>query len=145
VLRLHLFGFDGFGATSNVASHRQAGRGCPSTARAMVAPCAGLPHPWHPYAAGRIAPTLPGGSYKTSDAMEGAAAFLDGLVLTPVGGRGQGPLRTCRGGHRRWQVVVAEVAAAVGAEVVAAVGAEVVASAGEPLGACYQRDPAGAE
>jgi hypothetical protein len=45
VLWLHLFGFDGFGAASNVASRRQAGRGCPSTARATVAPCAGPPHP----------------------------------------------------------------------------------------------------
>jgi hypothetical protein len=89
MLQLHLFGFDGFGAASNVASCRQVGRGCPSTARATVAPCAGLPHPWH-------------------------------------------PLR-----RRRWQVI--------GAEVAAAVGAEVVASAGELLGASYQRDPAGAE
>jgi hypothetical protein len=39
----------------------------------------------------------------------------------------------------------AEVVVAVGAEVVAAVGAKVVASAGEPLGARYQRNPAGAE
>jgi hypothetical protein len=46
-----------------------------------------------PCAAGHTAPTLPGGSYKTSYAMEVAAAFLDGLVLTPVGGRGRGPLR----------------------------------------------------
>jgi hypothetical protein len=28
-------------------------RGCPSTARATVAPCAGLPHPWLPLPAGR--------------------------------------------------------------------------------------------
>jgi hypothetical protein len=45
MLRLHLFGFDGFGAASNAASRRQAGRGCPSTARATVAPCAGPLHP----------------------------------------------------------------------------------------------------
>jgi hypothetical protein len=45
VLRLHLFGFDGFGAASNVASRCQAKRGCPSSARATVAPCTGLPHP----------------------------------------------------------------------------------------------------
>jgi hypothetical protein len=44
VLRLHLFGFDGFG----VASCCQAGRGCPSTARATVTPCAGPPHPQRP-------------------------------------------------------------------------------------------------
>jgi hypothetical protein len=42
---------------------------------------------------GRTAPMLPRGSYKTSYAVEVAVAFLDGLVLTPVGGRGQGPLR----------------------------------------------------
>jgi hypothetical protein len=48
VLRLHFFGFDGFGAASNAASCRQAGRGCPSPARAMVASCAGPPHPQRP-------------------------------------------------------------------------------------------------
>jgi hypothetical protein len=48
VLRLHLFGFDGFGAASNVASRRRARRGCPSTARATVAPCAGSSHPQRP-------------------------------------------------------------------------------------------------
>jgi hypothetical protein len=42
VLRIYLFGF---GAASNASSHCRAGRGCPSTARATVAPCAGLPHP----------------------------------------------------------------------------------------------------
>jgi hypothetical protein len=36
-----------------------------------------------PCAAGRTAPTPPGGSYKTSYAVEVAVAFLDGLVLTP--------------------------------------------------------------
>jgi hypothetical protein len=48
VLWLHLFGFDGFGVASDDASRRQAGRGCPSTTRATVAPCAGPPHPWCP-------------------------------------------------------------------------------------------------
>jgi hypothetical protein len=48
-----------------------------------------------PCAAGRTAPTLPGGSYKTSYVVEVVVAFLDGLSLTPVGGRGRGPLRTC--------------------------------------------------
>jgi hypothetical protein len=37
-----LHGLDGFGA----ASRRQTGCSCLSTARVMVAPCAGLPHPW---------------------------------------------------------------------------------------------------
>jgi hypothetical protein len=60
------------------------------------------------------------GSYKTSYTVEVVAAYLDGLVLTPVGGRGRGPPRY--GAH-----------------------AEVVATAGKPLGASFQRDPAGAE
>jgi hypothetical protein len=46
-----------------------------------------------PCVADHAAPTPPGGSYKTSYAVEVAAAFLDGLVLAPVGGRGRGPLR----------------------------------------------------
>jgi hypothetical protein len=71
---------------------------------------------------------------------------LDGLVLTPVGGQGRGPLRhgahaevvatageaaRRRGGCRRWQVIGAEVVASAGE----LLGVEVVASAGEPLGA----------
>jgi hypothetical protein len=82
-----------------------------------------------PSAAGHAFSTLPGGSYKTSYAVEVAVAFLDGLVLTPVGGRGRGPLhhgaraevaavagkppvqrwppplasRRCRGGRLRWR------------------------------------------
>jgi hypothetical protein len=48
VLELHLFGFDGFGAASNVASHCQVECGCPSTAPVKVAPCAGPPHPQRP-------------------------------------------------------------------------------------------------
>jgi hypothetical protein len=47
-----------------------------------------------PCAAGRTAPTPPRGSYKTSHTAEVAVAFLDGLVLTPVGGRGRGPFCT---------------------------------------------------
>jgi hypothetical protein len=78
VLRLHLFGFDGFGAASNAASHRRAEHGCPSTARATIAPYAGPPHPAVPPAstatAGHVAPMPLGGSYKTSYAMEMAAA-----------------------------------------------------------------------
>jgi hypothetical protein len=46
-----------------------------------------------PCTAGHAVPTPPGGPYKTSYVVEVAAAFLDGLVLTPVGGRGRGPLR----------------------------------------------------
>jgi hypothetical protein len=38
--------------------------------------------------AGHVVLTPPRGLYKTSHAMEVAATFLDGLVLTPAGGRG---------------------------------------------------------
>jgi hypothetical protein len=89
---------------------------------------------------------------------------LDGLILTPVGGQGRGPL-CCgahaevvatareatrrRGGCRRWKVVGAEVVASAGEPL----GAEVAAAAGEPsvqrwlppLGASYPRDPTGVE
>jgi hypothetical protein len=75
-------------AASNAACRRQAGRSCSSTARATVVPCVGLPHPW------RTASTPPRGSYKTSHAAEVAVAFLDGLVLTPIGGQGRGPFYT---------------------------------------------------
>ena len=66
------------------------GHGCPSTARATVVPCVGPPHPRLLLPAGRTR-----GSYKTSYATGVAAAFLDGLVLTPVRGRERGPLRVC--------------------------------------------------
>jgi hypothetical protein len=46
-----------------------------------------------PCVAGHAASTPPGGLYKTSYAVEVAAMFLDGLVVTPVGGQGRGPLR----------------------------------------------------
>jgi hypothetical protein len=42
-----------------------------------------------PCAAGHAAPTPPWGLYKTSYAVEVAATFLDGLVLTPQEGRGE--------------------------------------------------------
>jgi hypothetical protein len=61
--------------------------GCPSTARATVAPCAGLPHSWLPRPAGRTR-----GPYNMSYVAAVVAAFLDGLVLTPVGrNRGEDP------------------------------------------------------
>jgi hypothetical protein len=82
------------------------GCGCPSTARATVAPCAGLPHSWLPRPVGRT-----WGLHNTSYAAAVAAAFLDGLVLTPVGrNRGEDPFvraeaavaHQCRGGRHRW-------------------------------------------
>jgi hypothetical protein len=42
------------------------------------------------YTAGRT-----GGAYKTSYAVGVMAVFLDGLVLTPMGGQERGPLRAC--------------------------------------------------
>jgi hypothetical protein len=86
--------------------------------RAQVRHIRGIPR-----AAGRTVPTLSGGSYKTSYAVEVAAAFLDGLVLTPVGGRERGPLcahcdgchylasHQGEGGRRRWRAVGVEAAA----------------------------------
>jgi hypothetical protein len=84
VLRLHLFDFDGFSAASNAASCRQAGSGFPSPARATVASCAGPPHPWRPLCRRPHCFDAARGSYKTPYAMGVAAAFLVGLVLTPV-------------------------------------------------------------
>jgi hypothetical protein len=66
------------------------GRGCPSTARAMVAPYAGPAHPHLLLPAGHTR-----GVVQEVMRRGGGAAFLDGLVLTPVGGRERGPLRTC--------------------------------------------------
>jgi hypothetical protein len=86
------------------------GHGCPSTARATVALCAGLPHPWLPLPAGRT-----GGPYKTSYTATVAATFLDGHVLPPVGRNGSenpfmhvevvaaaGEATSCKGGCLRW-------------------------------------------
>jgi hypothetical protein len=92
------------------------GRGCPSTARATVAPCAGWPH-------SRLLPRRRPhrGAYKTSYATGAGVVFLDGLVLTPV----------VRMGARTSSCVLGQPPP-IGAEVVvAAGGAEVVAAAGE--------------
>jgi hypothetical protein len=91
------------------------GRGCPSTARATVVPCAGLPHP-------RLLPRRRPhrGRYKTSYAAGAVAAFLDGLVLTPA-------VRT----RARTSSCVLRQPPPTGAEMAAVVGAEVVAVAGE--------------
>jgi hypothetical protein len=130
MLRLHLFGFDGFGAASNAASHHQAGRGCPSTARATVAPCAGPPHPWRPLrrrphcsntARGVVQDVVRRGgggrvlgwSCPHPHRRTGARTSSHALRWPPSSAS-----HRCKGGRRRWR----------------AVGAEVVASAGEPLG-----------
>jgi hypothetical protein len=94
VLRLHLFGFDGFGVASNAASHRQAGRGCPSTARATVAPCAGPPHLWRPLRHRPHCSDAARGVVQDVVRRGGGGRVLDGLVLIPIGGQGRGPLRT---------------------------------------------------
>jgi hypothetical protein len=74
-------------AKRGVAAHPPHGR---RSRRAQVHRIRGVP-----CVASHTAPTLPGGSYKTSYAVGVAAAFLDGLVLTPIRGRERGPLRTC--------------------------------------------------
>jgi hypothetical protein len=81
---------------------------------------------------------------------------LDGLVLTPVGGRGRGPL--CHGAHAEVVAIAGEATrrrggchrwraawSRGGRRRWRAVGAEVIAAAGEPLGASYPRDPTGVE
>jgi hypothetical protein len=84
-------------------------------------------------AAGRTIPTPSGGSYKTSYAVEVATAFLDGLFLTPIGGRERGPLRVHCDGRRCRQATRAKVATVAGEPLVQRrpLGVEVVATAGE--------------
>jgi hypothetical protein len=88
--RVWPFGLDGFGAASDAAScrldgawlsvHRTGdGRAVREFATSTASPT-DRPH-W--------------GLYKTPYAAGVAAAFLDGLVLTPVGGRERGPLHAC--------------------------------------------------
>jgi hypothetical protein len=86
-----------------------------------------------PRAVSRTVPTPSGGSYKTLYAMEVAAAFLDGLVLTPVGGQERGPLRAHCDGRRCRQATRAKMAAVAGKPLVQRrpLGVEVVATAGE--------------
>jgi hypothetical protein len=78
---------------------------------------------------GHAAPTPPGGSYKTSYAVGVAAAFLDGLVLTPVGGRGRGPPR--HGAH-------AEVVATAGESLVQRWSPPLVQRWSPPLASCLE-------
>jgi hypothetical protein len=88
-----------------------------------------------PCAASHAAPTPPG---VLSYTVEVAATFLDGFVLTPVGGHGRGPL--CHGAR----AVVAAVAGKPSAHrgslpLVRLPGAEVVASASETTSATCRR------
>jgi hypothetical protein len=93
--RVWLLGLDGFGAAFGAAScrlveaclsvHRTGdGRAVRRSTTSMVSPA--------PLAV--LFRRCPGGPYKMSYAVGVAAAFLDGLVLTPVGGREREPLRT---------------------------------------------------
>jgi hypothetical protein len=93
------------------------GRGYPSTARATVASCTGLPHP---LLLPRRRPHR--GRYKTSYVAGAAAAFLDGLVLTPAVRTGARTSSRARAAAIRRYGTGAQVAAVVGAEVVAAAG-----------------------
>jgi hypothetical protein len=94
-------------------------------------------------ATGRTVPTPSGGSYKTSYAVEVAAAFLDGLVLTPKEG-GSEDLFVCgeaavvagKPPVRRWLLssVLRWSSPLVRLPVV-----EVVASTGKTISATYRR------
>jgi hypothetical protein len=86
--RVRPFGLDGFGAASAAASCRS-GRGVAvrpphgrQSRRARV---------WHIHTFSYPPATL--GVIQDVVRRGGGAAFLDGLVLTPVGGRERGPLR----------------------------------------------------
>jgi hypothetical protein len=65
--------------------------------------------------------------------VEVAATFLDGLVLTLVGGRERVPLRAHYGGRRYRQATRAKVVVVAGESLVQrwSLGVEVVATAGE--------------
>jgi hypothetical protein len=86
-------GLDGFGTASNAASRLLPECGCPSTARATVAPCAGPPHPWH----------LPCRRPHCSDTVQrvvldvvrrgGGGRVLGWSCPHSVGGQERGPLR----------------------------------------------------
>jgi hypothetical protein len=113
--RARPFGLDGFGTASDAASCRS-GRGVavrPPHGRQLRRVRVRHIHPFSCPSA-----TL-GGSYKTSYAAVVAAAFLDGLVLTPVGQTGA---RTPSCALRQSPPTGTEVAAVVDAEVVAAAG-----------------------
>jgi hypothetical protein len=114
--RARPFGLDGIGAASDAASCRS-GQGVavrPPHGRRLHRVRVRHIHPFF------CPSTTLGGSYKTSYAAVVAAAFLDGLVLTPVGQTGA-----------RTPSCVLRQPPPTGTEVTAVVGAEVVAAAGE--------------
>jgi hypothetical protein len=77
----------------------------------------------------------------------GSLALMASLS-PPIGGRGQGPIRSSAHPEviaAAGEPLGAKVVVAAGAEVAATVGADVVASAGEPLGACYPAALTGVE
>jgi hypothetical protein len=91
--RVWLLGLDGLGAASDTVSCRLVGAWLSvhrtGDGRTVRRSATSMTSPAPPAALFR---RRQGGSYKASYAMGVAAAFLDGLVLTPVGGRERGPL-----------------------------------------------------
>jgi hypothetical protein len=92
--RVCLLGLDGFGATSSTASCRLVGAWLSvhrtGNGRAVRRSATSTVSPAPPAALLR---RRPGDCTRRRTPWGVAAAFLDGLVLTPVGGRERGPLR----------------------------------------------------
>jgi hypothetical protein len=89
--RARCLGLGGFGAASDAASDAAwSGRGCPSTAQAMVALCAGPPHP-------RLLPHRRSHRGGVQDVVHhgGGGRVLGWSCPHSAGGRERGPLRTC--------------------------------------------------
>jgi hypothetical protein len=115
------------------------GRGCPSTARAMVAPCADLPHP-------RLLPRRQPHRGAVQDVVRrrGGGRVLGWSCPHSRSEDGNEDLFTrARAAAIRRYDTGARVAVVVGAEVVAAAGeaphCKLVASAGETVSATYRR------
>jgi hypothetical protein len=111
------------------------GHGCPSTARATVAPCAGPPHP-------RLLPRRRPHRGVVQDVVRrgGGGRVLGWSCPHSVGGRERGPLRACCGSRRppvqRWPL---SSVLRWSPPLVRLPVAEVVASAGETVSATYHR------
>jgi hypothetical protein len=113
--RARPFGLDGFGAASDAASCRSSRGMAVRSPHGRRLRRVRVRH-IHPFSCPSA--TL-GGSYKTLYAAVVAVAFLDGLVLTPVGQTG---VRTPSCVLRQPPPTGTEVATVIGAEVVAAAG-----------------------